>query len=93
MAKAGHHSDALEVAFADSLESVDIADRSTEWDWGNELGEEYRFSRQVIPIETLLGGRHVIPSGKDERSPRVVRHLARTPRRIIPRSSSRRRTV
>lgn len=54
VAKAGHHSEALDVAIADALDAVDIPDRSVEWDWDNELGEEYRVAREFIPIGTLL---------------------------------------
>lgn len=54
VAKAGHHSEALDVAIADSLDAVDIPDRSDEWDWDNELGEEYQVSREFVPIGTLL---------------------------------------
>ena len=52
--KNGHHMEGMQVSFADSVATVDIADRSIEWDWDNELGEEYEVGREILPIEDLL---------------------------------------
>lgn len=52
--KAGHHDDALIVAFGASADALDLPDRTIEWDWDNELGEEYRTRRDFIPLESLL---------------------------------------
>lgn len=48
--KTGHHTDALDVFFADSVEELEIDDRFDEWDAANELGEEYECARELIPI-------------------------------------------
>jgi len=48
--KTGHHTEALDVFFADSIEELEIDDRVDEWDWSNEIGEEYNFTRELIPI-------------------------------------------
>ncbi len=48
--KTSHHSEALDVFFADSVDELDIDDRFDEWDWANELGEEYESKRELIPI-------------------------------------------
>lgn len=53
--KAGHHDDALIVSFGESADTLDLPDRTIEWDWDNELGEEYRTRRDFIPLESLLG--------------------------------------
>jgi hypothetical protein len=54
VAKAGHHSEALDVSYATSLEQLDIEDRSTEWDWDNEIGEEYQVVREILAVSRLL---------------------------------------
>ena len=41
LAKAGHHDEAMFVTFADIVDALDVPDRSIEWDWTNELDEEY----------------------------------------------------
>ena len=48
--KTSHHSEALEVFFADSVDELVIDDRVDEWDWANELGEEYESKRELIPL-------------------------------------------
>jgi hypothetical protein len=52
--KAGHHDDALIVAFGASADALDLPDRTIEWDWDNEPGQEYRTRRDLIPLESLL---------------------------------------
>lgn len=49
--KTSHHSEALDVTFADSVAELELDDRVDEWDWANELGEEYESTRELI----LLG--------------------------------------
>ena len=48
--KTGHHTDALDVFFADSVEELEIDDRFDEWDVANEPGVEYECARELIPI-------------------------------------------
>ena len=48
--KIGHHTDALDVFFANSVEELEIDDRFDEWDVANEPGEEYECARELIPI-------------------------------------------
>ena len=49
--KIGHHTDALDVFFADSVEALEIDYGFDEWDVANELGEEYESSHELILIE------------------------------------------
>jgi hypothetical protein len=42
--KTGHHTDALDVFFADSVGELEIDDRFDEWDVANEPGEEYEWA-------------------------------------------------
>lgn len=48
--KTSHHSEALDVSFAESVNELEIDDRIDEWDWANELGEEYESKRELIPL-------------------------------------------
>ena len=48
--KTGHHTDALDVFFADSVEELEIDDRFDECDVANEPGEEYECAPELIPI-------------------------------------------
>jgi hypothetical protein len=48
--KIGHHTEALDVTFADSVKTLESEDDSTEFDWANELGEEYEVTRELIPV-------------------------------------------
>ena len=52
--KAGHHDEAMFVSFGDSVDALDLPDRTIEWDWDNELGEEYRTKREFIDVRSLL---------------------------------------
>ena len=49
--KIGHHTDALDVFFADSVEALEIDYGFDEWDVANELGEDYESSHELILIE------------------------------------------
>lgn len=49
--KIGHHTDALDVFFADSVEALEIDYGFNEWDGANELGEDYECSHELILIE------------------------------------------
>jgi len=49
--KIGHHTDALDVFFADSVEALEIDYGFDEWDVANELGEDYETSHELILIE------------------------------------------
>lgn len=49
--KIGHHTDALDVFFADSFEELEIDYGFDEWDVANELGEDYECSHELILIE------------------------------------------
>ena len=49
--KIGHHTDALDVFFADSVEALEIDYGFDEWDLANELGEDYECSHELILIE------------------------------------------
>lgn len=49
--KIGHHTDALDVFFADSVEALEIDDGFDEWDGANELGEDYECSHELILID------------------------------------------
>jgi hypothetical protein len=51
--KSSHHVEALFVSIGDSVDALDLPDRTIEWDWDNELGEEYRTRRDLIPLELL----------------------------------------
>ena len=53
--KASHHIEALRVSFGDSVDALDLPDRMIEWDWDNELGEEYRTKHEFIDVRSLLG--------------------------------------
>lgn len=50
VSKTGHHSEALDLSFADSVGALEVDDRAHEWDWENELGEEYKVVTELIPI-------------------------------------------
>ena len=52
--KASHHIEALRVSFGDTVDALDLPDRTIEWDWDNELGEEYRTMREFIDVQSLL---------------------------------------
>ncbi len=56
--KASHHVEALQVSFGASVEELDLPDRTIEWDWDNEIGQEYRTSREFIDILDILDGSH-----------------------------------
>jgi len=56
IAKAGHHDEALFVSFGETIGDLDLPDRTIEWDWDNELGEEYRTSREFLDVLDLLEG-------------------------------------
>jgi hypothetical protein len=66
--KASHHIEALHVSFAASIEELDLPDRTIEWDWDNELGEEYETSRDFIDVsdypEPQSGAPH--PDGRGQ---------------------------
>ena len=49
--KIGHHTDALDVFFADSVEALEIDYGFDEWDVANELGESYDCSHELILIK------------------------------------------
>lgn len=49
--KIGHHTDALDLSFAESVEALEIDDGFDEWDVANELGEEYECARELILIK------------------------------------------
>jgi len=48
--KTGHHSAAIDLSFADSVETLELDGRAHEWDWENELGEEYNVVTELIQI-------------------------------------------
>ena len=48
--KGGHHDEALFVNIADDVDSLVIPDRSNEWSWDNQLGENYEVHRVWIPL-------------------------------------------
>jgi hypothetical protein len=48
--KGGHHDEALFVNIADDVDSIVIPDRSTEWNWDNQIGEHYEVNRVWIPL-------------------------------------------
>lgn len=49
--KIGHHTDALDVFFADSVEALEIDYGFDEWDVANQLGESYDCSHELILIK------------------------------------------
>lgn len=49
--KIGHHTDALDVFFADSVEALEIDYGFDEWDVTNQLGESYDCSHELILIK------------------------------------------
>ena len=54
--KASHHVEALQVSFGASVEELDLPDRTIEWDWDNEIGQEYRTRRDFIDVRDCLEG-------------------------------------
>jgi len=52
--KAGYQGNQLEVALASKLAMLEIPDRHANWTFSQELGENYEFNREFIPIEDLL---------------------------------------
>ncbi|MCB0914623.1 MAG: hypothetical protein H6525_09195 [Actinobacteria bacterium] len=54
--KASHHVEALQVSFGASVQELDLPDRTIEWNWDNEIGQEYRTSREFIDILDCLNG-------------------------------------
>lgn len=54
VAKAGHHDEVMFISFADTVDELDLPDRTIEWDWDNELGEEYRTRRDFLDVQSLL---------------------------------------
>jgi len=53
ISKVSHHSELLAVTRADSLDAVVIDDLTSGWE--DQLGLDYTFERERIPIERLLG--------------------------------------
>jgi hypothetical protein len=56
IAKGGHHDEALFVHISVDVESLQIPDRSNEWNWDNQLGESYQVQRVWLPIDEILTG-------------------------------------
>lgn len=56
IAKAGHHDEVMFVSFGASVDELDLPDRTIEWDWDNEIGQEYRTSREFLDILDCLEG-------------------------------------
>lgn len=56
VSKASHHIEALFVSFGETIGDLDLPDRTIEWDWDNELGEEYQTSREFLDVLDLLDG-------------------------------------
>jgi len=56
VSKGSHHDEAIFVNIADSVEALEIPDRSIEWDWDNELGEEYRVERAWVIVGQIAEG-------------------------------------
>lgn len=54
--KTSHHGEAVGAIIADTVDALQIPDRVDEWDWENELGEEYESHREFIRVADLIGG-------------------------------------
>lgn len=54
--KDGHHDQAMLVRISDSLDALDLPHHSDAWNRDDGLGREYRSTRELIPLQTLLGG-------------------------------------
>jgi len=54
--KTSHHGEAVGAIIADTVDALQIPDRVDEWDWENELGEEYESRRELIHVDDLVRG-------------------------------------
>lgn len=56
IAKAGHRDEVIVVSFGATVEELNLPERTSECDWDNEIGQEYRMSRELIDILDCLEG-------------------------------------
>jgi hypothetical protein len=54
---AGHQSDAIEIAYADEVASIEIRGRESSWEFDKEVGEDVTFEHDLVPLMRLLDER------------------------------------